>query len=363
MPGIARRRVLLLPVLFHPEPWNGIMEHLRLLVKHADPARFEFLITVRECDGEQTPNLAARAGIQAVRAPDTLSVRGVRRLCEEARADLVHVHASTTGGLPRVLTGIALARLPAIVTYHLVQPSGIPWRSRVINRATHTLASRRITAVSEGVAGSLAANAGLRRQAISVIPNGIDDWAGVRNPRSASEDVVRIGYFGRLSEEKCVHDVIEAVVIARRDAAVELDIYGDGYMREALERLVRDRAAASYVRFFGFTADVRSAMRGVDIVALASRLEGLPTALIEAMDAGLPVVATDIPGTRELVAEGVTGLLSPRGDPGRMAAHISSLAGDAGRRAAMGAAGRARYERLYRADSMVARITSVYGSI
>lgn len=358
------RRVLLLPILFYPEPWNGIMEHLRLLAALADPARYAFTLAVRPGDGPQTATLAERAGVPVIAAPDVLSMASVRRLCLEARADLVHVHASSTGGLARVLSGVALARSPAVVTYHLVQEEPQPLKSRLINGAVHRIAVRRIVAVSRGVADSLASQAGLGRESISVIANAIEPWAGdIAEGGAGLSGVVRIGYFGRLSAEKSVADLIEAVVLARRNAPVELHVFGEGYERPSLEQLVLAHDASGWIRFNGFVATPRNEMRTMDIVALPSRLEGLPTVVVEAMEAGLPVVATDIAGTRELVEDDVTGLLTPVGDPPALASALVRLAGDAHLRARMGANGRARYERLYRAESMVARVTAVYASV
>ena len=101
------------------------------------------------------------------------------------------------------------------------------------------------------------------------------------------------------------------------------------------------------IRFLGYRADMPELMRAADIFTLPSHREGMPRSVIEAMLTGLPVVATDIRGTREEVVDGETGLLVPVRDSASLAAALSELVRDRERRASMGQNGRARARELF----------------
>jgi glycosyltransferase involved in cell wall biosynthesis len=123
----------------------------------------------------------------------------------------------------------------------------------------------------------------------------------------------------------------------------------------------RDPVLKQRVRFLGYRADVPELMRAADIYTLPSHREGMPRSVIEAMMTGLPVVGTNIRGTREDVVEGGTGTLVPVGDTRALAAALSRLARDATLRAAWGAKGRERALALYREDLVIARQLKALG--
>jgi glycosyltransferase involved in cell wall biosynthesis len=144
----------------------------------------------------------------------------------------------------------------------------------------------------------------------------------------------------------------------RRDWSLEL--VGDGPLRAAYERDVVAAGLGERVRFVGEVDDVEARMAASQVVVLASRWEGLPLVLLEAMRAGLPVVATDVGGVAEAVVDGITGLLVPRGDARRLAGAMAGLVRSPGRRARMGAAARQRYEDAFTLDAMVEETLRVY---
>jgi glycosyltransferase involved in cell wall biosynthesis len=119
------------------------------------------------------------------------------------------------------------------------------------------------------------------------------------------------------------------------------------------------RGLGDRVRRLGRLADVRELLDACDVFALASRTEEAPMSVLEAMAAGLPVVATDVGGVGELVAAGETGLLSPAGDVPALSANIERLGLDAGLRRRLGAAGRARVLAEFTAGAVVGRIEAV----
>ncbi len=124
---------------------------------------------------------------------------------------------------------------------------------------------------------------------------------------------------------------------------------------------MRAAASAPRLRRFGYRADIPAILAAADIFALPSHFEGLPMSIVEAMLAGLPVVATDIRGPREQVVDGVTGFLVPRGEAAPLARAIRHLAEHPALRAAMGAAGRARALDLYDEHKVVERTLDLLG--
>lgn len=364
----GRVRILYVPILFYPDAWNGIMEHMRLLIAGLDRRRYDPLVVVRPNDGGQTRTLVARTGATPLLLSAALSVRELRAVCRAERIGVVHIQTPATGGVPRVAAGAWLGGVRSlIVTYQLVQPARVPWRSRLINRVTHDLVISRTTAISTGVANSLASNCGLNRRHVQVIPYSVEHQpataAAPAFSRSAGE--VWLGYVGRLAEEKGLRYLLDALRVVRvRCPQVRAVLIGDGYERERLEEQSRQLGLSDCVVFAGHRADARALMQQIDIFVLPSLLEGFGLVIVEAMDAGKPVVATRIPGvTDEIVVDGVTGLLVERADPGQLADALSTLVADPARRAAMGAQGRERFRTQFQVDRMIADVQTLYASL
>jgi glycosyltransferase involved in cell wall biosynthesis len=136
-------------------------------------------------------------------------------------------------------------------------------------------------------------------------------------------------------------------------------VVGAGREGDRLRARVASLGLDGVVRFPGAVEDAPGLFGGWDLYASASRVEGLPLALLEAMACRLPVVATDIPGHRRLVEHGVTGLLVPVDDAAALGDAIAVLARSA-ERPAMGEAGRRRVERTFTLAATVARLQDVY---
>ena len=156
----------------------------------------------------------------------------------------------------------------------------------------------------------------------------------------------RLLFVGRLVPAKGVLFLLET--ISRVDGAI-LDIAGDGPQRRFLERQAASLGIGNRVRFLGYQSQgqVRELLRQVDVFVMASFAEGLPVVLIEAMAAGVPVVATRIAGIPELVDDGQNGLLVPPGHPTMAAAAVRQLLEDADLRNRFAIAGRAKVEREF----------------
>ena len=227
-----------------------------------------------------------------------------------------------------------------------VQRKGWPflkgsWRDRLIYRhaVTHLLA------VSEEVARVFRARSGLPLEKIRVLVNGVDtkkfgggDRAGMRERLGATEGAPLFGSAGRLASQKNFSLLVEALGRVNTGRP-RLAIAGEGEERGALAE--RARTYGVELMMPGQVDDMPSFYAALDGFVFPSRQEGRSNAVAEAMAAGLPVVASDIPGNRELIEPGRTGLLFPAGDAGALAAEIKGLLADPVRARALGAAARA----------------------
>lgn len=188
-----------------------------------------------------------------------------------------------------------------------------------------------------------------RRTREVVIGNGIvvrppttsADRELARSELGLATDDVAVGVVARLSEQKA-HHVLFAALGRIADPRVRLVVIGDGPRRAELEQLVGISGLAGRVTFTGLRRDVPALLPGLDVAALSSVHEGVPLIVIEAMAAGLPVVATRCGALADLVVDGVTGHLVPVGDDAALAARLAELAADPDLRARFGAAGRDR---------------------
>lgn len=209
---------------------------------------------------------------------------------------------------------------------------------------------------------------GIPAAKLRVIHNGIEPAPPSNVTRAAlcrelglPENARLIGAVGRLWPQKRIKDVIWAadlIKVIRDD--VHLLIIGDGPQRDDLERFRDLCGIEDKVHFLGQRDDVMRLMPHFDVLWLASSFEGLPNVVMEAMSAGVPVVATDIPGTNELVVHGQTGYLVPLGDRAGLGRGAYKILEDPALRERLGAAGRERIEREFSVAAMVERHAALY---
>ena len=206
-----------------------------------------------------------------------------------------------------------------------------------------------VVCVSAGQAARVR-RGGVRPERIRVIRNAIDaarfddvDRRGRTELESLFPSVPKMIVIGvgRLSPEKGFDQLVKAAaLVAEKGHSVGFALIGDGPDRARLETLVRSLGLQSRVAFAGFRTDIDRLIAGADILAQSSYTEGLPNVLLEAGAASVPVVATDVGGTREIVRDGKTGYLVPSGDPAALAARLIELIESSTRREDMGARAR-----------------------
>jgi glycosyltransferase involved in cell wall biosynthesis len=205
-----------------------------------------------------------------------------------------------------------------------------------------------------------------------LIPPGIDPAAWYGAPGIGLRE--RLGLGAATPVVACVahlNPVKRHGVVIRAAAAapgVHLVLAGrsdDAAYRATLDALVEEHGIGDRVHFVGPIADVAGLLGEVDVVVLPTGLpgEGCPVALIEAFAAGRAVVATDVAGNRDLVADGATGLLVPPDDAASRGAAFTRRAGDPALRERLGEAGRQRVEARHRIEREVAAYESLYGDV
>jgi len=291
---------------------------------------------------------ATQAGIPATRveARGRLSPSAVGPLIRLARGGLLHAHDYKALALS--LVAGAVARVPVVATFH--GDTGHLARVVVYERLARAAArfAVAVAATSEPLAAAIRGAA--RRTPVHVIPNGIAvgrlptkaERAAAREALGCPANVPVVAFVGRLSPEKAPEVLLRAI----QGTGMQLIVAGEGPLRLALEQ----EADPAQVRFLGFVADVSPVLAAADVLALPSRTEGLPMAVLEAMAAGVPVVASAVGSLPEVLGEGA-GMLVPAGDPQALRRALESVSVP-GVREAMASAARQRVESRYSAAAM-----------
>ena len=192
---------------------------------------------------------------------------------------------------------------------------------RVVHRAAEA-----IVVPSQSVAEAAQLRSHVPARKLIVIPNAIDpaDFAEFElRDSSASARPVRVGFIGRLDPIKRVPDLIRAIALL--GDTVHLHLFGSGGERERLDAMVQRKHLGQRVTFHGAIERPQEALANIDVLVLPSEAEGFGLVLIEAMAAGVPVVATHVPGIRDVVRHGTTGLLAPVRSPRRLAELIAKV--------------------------------------
>ena len=288
------------------------------------------------------------------------------RLCRRRSYDVIHVHWP----LPLALFGWAAQRArpaPIVTTFYGVELRWVKSALKPLKRFIVWAARRsaRVVAISSYTAAEL-------RELVDVPVEVIPYTAALPAPESRSQKaagVPTVLFVGRLVERKGVAHLIEAVA-RLRERPLRLVIVGDGPERPRLEALARSSGALDRVEFRGRVSDaeLQRAYRDADVFVLPSVLdargdtEGLGVVLLEAMNYGIPVIASRIGGIVDIVVEGETGLLVPPGDEAGLAAALDRVLGDPAFASRLGEAGRRRLAEQFSWDAIVSRLEAVYRS-
>ncbi len=287
------------------------------------------------------PVLLPALGREISPLDDLLALARMVRLVRQVRPDVVHTHMAKAGTVGRLAARIC--RVPLVVhTYHghVFHSYFGPLKTRVFLTIERALgaASDRIVVVGDRQRDEIAAYGVAARDKLVPIRLGLElgpflDAARHRGQLRAELglglDVPLVGIVARLVPVKA-HEVFLEAVRTIGGALPELRalVIGDGQRRAELERLVADLRLSERVMFLGWRRDLPRVYADLDVVALASRNEGSPVALIEALAAARPVVATAVGGVPEVVVDGETGLTVPPSDAAALAEAMLTLLRD-----------------------------------
>lgn len=289
--------------------------------------------------------------------------RGLRRLVTGRRFDLVHAHiyaSAVAAAIATVGTGT-----PLVITEH----TEARWQG-CLARATSRWArgrARGTIAVSSVICERLVERGGVSPERITFIPNALVPGERPGAPPELPADLRDgpvVGMVARLQPEKGVTDFVRAAAcVARWVPEARFVIVGDGPLREELSALAGRLGVRDRVHFLGARLDVKGLMALMDVIAVPSLSEGSPLVTLEAMAAGLPVVASRVGGIPDQIRHAREGLLVPPGDPASLGAALIEFLRDPERADSLGEAGRLRATTEFGHERMVSRVENVYRSI
>lgn len=247
------------------------------------------------------------------------------------RFDVVETftHDSNLLGLPLAW----LARVPVRIATHRGRIEGFPlWRQKLHSLIINIGIAHTLIAVSEQTRQA-ALDEGVVAERVTVIPNGVTpidtllvDRVASRKVLGLTENELFLLSVGRLTYQKGHDTLIQAMPkVVSRFPNTKLGICGDGPLRPQLELLIQELGLSKHVLLLGMWSDISPVLVSADIFVLPSRSEGLSRALMEAMAQGLPVVATNVGGNKNLVTDSVDGLLVPSEDSDRLGDSILQL--------------------------------------
>jgi glycosyltransferase involved in cell wall biosynthesis len=288
----------------------------------------------------------------------------LRRLMLRDKIDILHAHdfySSFIGAAAARLCGVRVIACQRHLK--LSDRRAHKWGTRLIHRLAH-----RILVNSEAIRDHIIEHDSAPLGKIVVIRNGVVPVTSSTNPR---EELRRelgleagstlVGIVARLQAVKGHQFFIEAAArVLRSRREVHFVLVGDGPLRTEIENQAAALGITDHVHMLGDRADVSRLVGAFDLLVLASLHEGLPNAVMEAMAAGVQVVATSVGGTKELIADGVTGYLAPPSDSAALADRIEFALGDEIHRKEIVSAARRRITSAFGIERMVESVETLY---
>lgn len=347
-------------VAAHYPPYLGGVELVvaalaRELVHQGTPV--EVLTTRLGSRGHRTREVREGVVVRRFRALSLggtpLSLGLMLALLRQPRGTLVHVHGPHALVAEMVRLACWVRGSSYVLHFHLDVDASSRWGGWVLPLYKHTLlagtvrAAARVVALSEEMAGFLVRRYGADPERVGVLHNGVDErfFRPRRRPQGSgpeAHDALKVLFVGRMARQKNVPRLLRALQRCQDDLGLTLDavLVGDGEPLRSFESLA-GRLGLDGVRFAGRQSpdQVAGWMDWADVLVSSSDREGMPLVVLEAMAAGVPVLATDVPGTRGLLAD-VGLLVAPTADA--LADGLAALVGDPALRARLADLGRAK---------------------
>ncbi len=367
---MTKRRILHLITRL---PIGGAERLLLGILRNLDPNEFESVVCCIQDRGELADEVEA-LGIPVIALDlmqrggyDRAVVPSLRRIMRERHIDLIHTHlyhANLYGRLAARKESIA-----AIASVHNTYKKR-KWYRHLINRwlVGKTFV---VTAGSEDVEKDLLTVDRLPKNKVVRLPNSID-LSRVNTPHSKAEAKQRFGFaekdlvigtVGRVEEQKGHIFLLEAFTKLRQrpdGQRLKLLLVGDGRLLSQLKEVTERLGISEAVRFPGNIPELADVYRAIDLFAMPSLWEGLSLAMLEAMAAGLPMVATEVGGARDVLGDNQWGLLVPPHDAAALASSIGKLLDAPSATACLAAAGRERVHANYSVAALAHQLAGLY---
>lgn len=301
---------------------------------------------------------------RAIRGPDDVrAFSEIRSAFKAMRPHLVSTHCAKAGFLGR-LAAWSLG-LPVIFTAHSwCFTEGVPWKSALLYRWGERLSApfgaRIITVCNFDRQLAIRQRVAPRRQIVTVY-NGMPD-VPAEFRATPERSPVLLTMVARFEPQKDHASLLHALAELKQHPW-QLDLIGEGPLLGPTLNLTKELGIADRVRFLGQSGAVAARLAESQMYVLSSNWEGFPRSILEAMRAGLPVIASDVAGVSEAVEDGVTGFVVPRGDSETWRLRLKQLVTDPALRTRLGASGRARYEQRFTFERTFEETLAVYREV
>lgn len=293
---------------------------------------------------------------------DLLAIKECVSLIHKIKPDIIHAHSSKAGVVGRVAGWIC--KVPVVFTAHgWGFTPGTPNKRRMVALIAEKLLASlttKLICVSENDR-QLALSLGVgNKNSLVVVRYGINNIPV--NRANPSQQPPRLIMVARFNEQKDQITLLKAIA-QLKDESIHLDLVGSGPFWESCKALAKLLGIENQVDFLGDRLDVADLLAQSQIFILSTNYEGLPISILEAMRAGLPVIATSVNGIPEEVVDGETGLLVPRQDVQALVDALQTLIQSPELRQQMGKAGRQKFEQEFTIERMTSEIKALYEQI
>jgi glycosyltransferase involved in cell wall biosynthesis len=306
---------------------------------------------------------------------DIMALKALKRKLKRIRPDIVHTHTSKAGVLGRwAARSCGISKVIHSTHGLIYDPQAkIPGVGRGLGLKAFLWAERKaanctdaLVTLSEQETGDAIRLALAPPDRVVAISNGIplQSFAAIeRDPFNWKVPHLRLGIAGRLASEKG-HDLLLRAIkrLTQKHPHISLKIAGDGPLKEKLKGLVQELQLEKEVIFCGYQRDMVSFLESIDIFILSSHYEGFGLVLVEAMAAGLPVVATDVGGVKEVIVDGKTGLAVPPGQEDELVMGIEYFINHPHLAFEYGQTGRIRAMEKFSRQQMIQNYQKLYDS-
>ena len=295
------------------------------------------------------------------------------RVLRREKVDVLHTHNPKPGVYGRILGRLAGVPIVVNTVHGLYATEDSHWLKRAVVYALEWVASKFSDAelIQNPEDFDLLANRRIvRRDKLKLLGNGVDlekfhhsaqAEAEVRSELGVRDDQILVGLVARLVEEKGVPELVEAAMSLDDRYVVAIAGPRDRDKADGVSDELIEKGEEAGVRFLGMRADADRLYSGLDMFVLPSHREGFPRAAMEAAATGVPVIATDIRGCRQVVDDGVSGILFPVGDVSALLAAIERIGSDPVLRESMGRASEERAAQHFNEDKVVEIVMETYG--